>query len=83
MRYRGDSANILRRIEHLNIEKETFQEDWGVIFYTSFRGSLFWIGLSFADIDWWAIHFHPKLLQHLRTKAKKHMEELIEAVTLL
>jgi hypothetical protein len=76
-------AAILRRIDGLAMTKETFQEDWGVIFYVSYQSSRFWIGLSLADIDWWSLIFHhDRLFQRFNSLAKEAMEQLIEAVHL-
>ena len=74
---------ILRRIDGLAMTKEIFQEDWGVIFYVSYQSSRFWIGLSFADIDWWSLNFnHDGLFQGFNSRAKEAMGQLIEAVHL-
>ena len=52
-------AALLRRVPGLQIDDDSCQEDWGVVFFARRDQKKFWIGLSAWDTEnAWLAHFH-------------------------
>jgi hypothetical protein len=73
---------LLQRIDHLSVEKELCQEDWGVVAFAQRNGKRFWVGVSFwpEGEHAWIAHFHHHsfaLLQRWSAAGKREFERLV------